>query len=383
MDIKGEDEEIQDEDDLYYHDEDIRHKQRKLLATSVNKHSQSRRRRTKEHDTNRTENLMRGIDKVSEKANQDEVQNKINKKLNIMDKKNQQELQKQSIMADKNQKLEKRNKMADANQLKLGNQNKKANKIQYKLQKHDKMGEENQYSPPNQTKIEKENLQKRNSMMKKDKHTGRNDEIPAPKDDKEPIVQVKHMKLSDKSPIQDQRSETKPHVIYELKNDTRNISLSKSKQENLQPGANDSISQRHPHDTVHHHDDYINPPYTHMRESVLRKGGDFEEVGVATTHGDVLKEDVDPWAMYGDSEIETGIMSEAAFDPEIRWNQTFQVSHTDFQSLRSDWIDLSCNVSGNLLISQSEVTALVQAFMEKLKLKYPRYGSLHTSHVTI
>ncbi|XP_066541753.1 beta-1,4-N-acetylgalactosaminyltransferase 3 [Hoplias malabaricus] len=82
---------------------------------------------------------------------------------------------------------------------------------------------------------------------------------------------------------------------------------------------------------------------------------------------------LDQWVLYGDFEDE---LNKYGIDPEVNWAQTFQVSTLDFQALRSDWIDLSCNVSGNLLISQSEAEAVVQAFMDKLDRKYPRQFSL-------
>nr|XP_020487078.1 beta-1,4-N-acetylgalactosaminyltransferase 3-like isoform X1 [Labrus bergylta] len=58
------------------------------------------------------------------------------------------------------------------------------------------------------------------------------------------------------------------------------------------------------------------------------------------------------------------------FDPEINWNQTFQVSPLDLQAKRSDWIDLHCNISGNLLFQASEAMPMVEAFMEQLNNKH-------------
>lgn len=303
----GQDEEMQDEEDLYYHDDYVQHQRRKLFSNPLNKKRPSKRRGTNEHDTDGMENLRPGNDSVSEKENQDV-------------------LQKQNKMAVKDhQKLQRQNKMADENQ-----------------------------------------------------HIGWKDEAPGQKEDTKSIGQVNRMKVEDveevKAPIQDQRSGAKPHVINFLKNDTRNHFQSTSKQENLQPREDDSFSQRGPHDLAHHRGGYINPPPKHTGDAAPRKGGDFVERGGAKKRdADLAKDDTDLWVMYGDSETDDVIVNKAAFDPEIRWDQTFQVGHTDFQSLRSDWIDLNCNVSGNLLISQSEVTAVVQAYMEKLELKYPRY----------
>ncbi|KAM3870579.1 beta-1,4-N-acetylgalactosaminyltransferase 3 [Diretmus argenteus] len=58
------------------------------------------------------------------------------------------------------------------------------------------------------------------------------------------------------------------------------------------------------------------------------------------------------------------------FDPEVNWRQTFQLNQLDLQALRSDWIDLRCNVSGNLMIHASDAQPMVRAFMEKLNLKH-------------
>lgn len=58
------------------------------------------------------------------------------------------------------------------------------------------------------------------------------------------------------------------------------------------------------------------------------------------------------------------------FDTEVSWNQTFQVNHLDLQAQRSDWIDLHCNVSGNLLLQSSDALSVVKAFMDELNEKH-------------
>lgn len=60
------------------------------------------------------------------------------------------------------------------------------------------------------------------------------------------------------------------------------------------------------------------------------------------------------------------------FDTDVNWSQTFQVNHLDLQAHRSDWIDLRCNVSGNLLLEASHALPIVKAFMEKLNEKHKR-----------
>nr|XP_046250384.1 beta-1,4-N-acetylgalactosaminyltransferase 3 isoform X2 [Scatophagus argus] len=58
------------------------------------------------------------------------------------------------------------------------------------------------------------------------------------------------------------------------------------------------------------------------------------------------------------------------FDTEINWSQTFQVSPLDLQAHRLDWIDLHCNISGNLLLHSSDALPVVEAFMEQLNKKH-------------
>lgn len=62
------------------------------------------------------------------------------------------------------------------------------------------------------------------------------------------------------------------------------------------------------------------------------------------------------------------------FDTQVYWNQTFQVSHLDLQAQRSDWIDLTCNVSGNLLLHSSDAIPMVSAFMDQLNEKHKGYA---------
>ncbi|XP_069619056.1 beta-1,4-N-acetylgalactosaminyltransferase 3 isoform X1 [Ranitomeya imitator] len=54
------------------------------------------------------------------------------------------------------------------------------------------------------------------------------------------------------------------------------------------------------------------------------------------------------------------------FEEPVFWNRTFHVSQTDFQILRSDYIDLQCNTSGNLQLKESEALLIVGTFMKKL-----------------
>uniref|UniRef100_A0A8C2Q3E1 Beta-1,4-N-acetylgalactosaminyltransferase n=1 Tax=Cyprinus carpio TaxID=7962 RepID=A0A8C2Q3E1_CYPCA len=85
----------------------------------------------------------------------------------------------------------------------------------------------------------------------------------------------------------------------------------------------------------------------------------------------------DAWVNQGFSEDEDyELTNRAVYDVEVKWCQTFQAKPLDLHALRSDWIDLKCNVSGNLLLEESEALSIVEAFMKKLNQKYPRQFSL-------
>uniref|UniRef100_UPI00358FDDE2 N-acetyl-beta-glucosaminyl-glycoprotein 4-beta-N-acetylgalactosaminyltransferase 1-like n=1 Tax=Myxine glutinosa TaxID=7769 RepID=UPI00358FDDE2 len=53
------------------------------------------------------------------------------------------------------------------------------------------------------------------------------------------------------------------------------------------------------------------------------------------------------------------------------WTRTFGVGEMDFGMQRSDWIDLHCNISGNLLLRPGEAKSVVFSYMEALEKKHP------------
>uniref|UniRef100_A0A673C242 Hexosyltransferase n=1 Tax=Sphaeramia orbicularis TaxID=375764 RepID=A0A673C242_9TELE len=108
-------------------------------------------------------------------------------------------------------------------------------------------------------------------------------------------------------------------------------------------------------------------------EGENRIGGDkIIETDVHSEDGRRGDDERDPfWGedrdLEGDEEDTTPA---PVFDTEVNWSQTFQVNHMDLQLQRSDWIDLRCNISGNLLLHPSDAQPMVKAFMDKLNQKH-------------
>ncbi|XP_015239492.1 PREDICTED: beta-1,4-N-acetylgalactosaminyltransferase 3-like [Cyprinodon variegatus] len=79
------------------------------------------------------------------------------------------------------------------------------------------------------------------------------------------------------------------------------------------------------------------------------------------------------WEQQGDLPIDPDEEDQTpapVFDAKVNWNQTFQVDQLDLQSQRSDWIDLNCNISGNMLLNPSDALTVVYAFMDHLNAKH-------------
>uniref|UniRef100_A0A9J8BQF6 Beta-1,4-N-acetylgalactosaminyltransferase n=2 Tax=Cyprinoidei TaxID=30727 RepID=A0A9J8BQF6_CYPCA len=109
----------------------------------------------------------------------------------------------------------------------------------------------------------------------------------------------------------------------------------------------------------------------------VRKGMEIQDNAIHIEEVGEGGEEDDAWVNHGFSEDEDyELTNRAVYDVEVKWCQTFQAKPLDLHALRSDWIDLKCNVSGNLLLEESEALSVVEAFMKKLNQKYPRQFSL-------
>ncbi|XP_063045252.1 N-acetyl-beta-glucosaminyl-glycoprotein 4-beta-N-acetylgalactosaminyltransferase 1-like [Engraulis encrasicolus] len=61
----------------------------------------------------------------------------------------------------------------------------------------------------------------------------------------------------------------------------------------------------------------------------------------------------------------------------INWQRTFSANTVDFETLRSDWNDLRCNVSGNLQLAEGEALDIASQYMERLNKRHAGVYTLH------
>ncbi|XP_047676025.1 N-acetyl-beta-glucosaminyl-glycoprotein 4-beta-N-acetylgalactosaminyltransferase 1 [Tachysurus fulvidraco] len=157
-----------------------------------------------------------------------------------------------------------------------------------------------------------------------------------------------------------------------------------SRQSAVRPASSRAVFTSHPEksklavspaSSILHHASPVTPPSFHnlslentlptepLRFTSYLRTTEITETQVSRADMETEQEEEGDLSEYSYEEVEPrpGWAEEA-----INWQRTFSVNSMDFETLRSDWNDLRCNVSGNLQLPESEVVDVLAQYMEKL-----------------
>lgn len=115
------------------------------------------------------------------------------------------------------------------------------------------------------------------------------------------------------------------------------------------------------------YDDYYDDSIQKHRRKLFALATSQTTSTLNTTDNPPLAEDTSP-----DTEIKDN-GPPPVLDSEVKWSQTFQVSHLDLQAQQKDGTNQQCNLAGNRLIPSSDTLPLVKAFMELFNEKHDGY----------